>query len=352
MADLTQSLRTTDRQGAIKVFQDQFHFKYKDLLPDVEKDSGQPVNFFLQFPEAKKDEHDALVTFLQSVNAKYYSSFQPGEWKHFSSNIGSGVILIHQSFTDIRKMFNLSNVLWSGTINIWQTNLRGPASGNRPFVQIFPQGATIVLSDSVFLKEPENVRRCFTWFRKKQLPSRLPGTWKLVTRPRVREWLLALIEARSKQGKDLEAQAENLGEEETAVQAKKLRAEAKLYLQIFQELDMIAPLTDMDEHDDFQTPLEKASYVSASYVAGFDLELGKEAGKTDDDMVNRNDELLVQWYGPWTLNRFHTDRRFLFMFHGSSDLVKQWRNEWGHVSIYRLQKGHPYDADRMTDLRR
>ena len=75
MAESSEAMVSSDRAGALKLFSDRFQIDYKTLLSGTnEKDGDQPVNVFLHFPDSRKEDHKYMVSFLNKVNAKYYSS--------------------------------------------------------------------------------------------------------------------------------------------------------------------------------------------------------------------------------------------------------------------------------------
>ena len=203
----------------------------------------------------------------------------------------------------------LALVLLKGTINIWRMNFQ--PSDTPSLTRLFPLGATILLPDSVILSNPNAVRRCLYWFRQCQLPTKAPQSWKFATRPRLREWILNLVKA-NKQSGTLSAS----------------------FRALWEELSKTVPLVQMDPAEDFETPLDEAPYASSSFIPGYDLSVGTAEKGIDEAALKANDNLLVSWYGRWTMDRVLKFRKSFIMYDGAPDNGKRWGNDWRHVGLH------------------
>ncbi len=56
---------------------------------------------------------------------------------------------------------------------------------------LFPYGSVILLTDSLILRNPIAAEKVISWFAK-SIRNRPPGTWKLVGRPGLKDWALAV----------------------------------------------------------------------------------------------------------------------------------------------------------------
>ena len=210
-------------------------------------------------------------------------------------------------------MSHLASLLWK-PFNFFRINLKPELPAKPGVARIFPLGGAILLPDSLFVSRPDYVTRILKWFRGFILQAKAPQTWKLLTRPRLREWILNIIEKRGNARSDAEKELPDP------------------FMDVFQEISFILPVEEMDPSDDFETPLEGASFVSASHIPGYDLDAGfcNDNGET----MKRNEDLLVEWYARWSLDRFEEHRKFAIIHEGSRD-ISEVKKLWGsnrHVS--------------------
>ena len=130
-------------------------------------------------------------------------------------------------------------------------------------------------------------------------------------RPRIREWILSIIEDRSK-------------------------AEGYIFVEIYTVIYKLLPLDLMDESDDFETPTEDAPVVCARELSNFDLDVGLGVKFEDTEGMATNDARLVEWFAGWARTKFEYIRRF-HVVHGELDGGEETRRKWGrrwtHVSL-------------------
>ena len=80
---------------------------------------------------------------------------------------------------------------------VWRVSLADPIpfdEQNRHIIRLFPHGGAIFLTEDLMLHDPHRALKIVEWFPK-FYDTRLPGSWKLVLRPTVKEWLLETAEA-------------------------------------------------------------------------------------------------------------------------------------------------------------
>ena len=220
---------------------------------------------------------------------------------------------IHESIHTLQRMAGLANLLLASELTFWRVNLRPQAPGEEAFTQMFPNGGTILFLDSMILDKPKETVDSFRWFRKSYLPNRPPNSWKLAMRPCVKSWCVEVYKAKSKVSKET----------------------AKPYADLFEQCNALAPLHMMNHEDEFETPLEDAPYASASHILGYDIDVGT---LDDGSALRRNDDLLVRWYGDWTLRRATKHRKFLVVSDSSDDAKAQWRRECRHLTIESMER--------------
>ena len=219
---------------------------------------------------------------------------------------------IHISVDSIHKIPHLARVLWR-PFKVWQVDLMADASKKSAFSLLFPSTYTaILLPDSMTVHSPEDVAKMLRWFRKTRETNDAHKQWKLIFRPRLREWLLNLAYTHREMSK----------------------SKTSKYKAVFDELNKLAPLSVMDPGEDHETPLEDAPFMSPRSIPDYDLEVGT-AGHEDEEKLKKNDELLVQWYARWTTGKYRNFRRFCIIYNGPDAVAGRWRREWLHVSIFR-----------------
>ena len=221
---------------------------------------------------------------------------------------------MHESVRTVHQMSHLATLLYNPAFTFFRISLMPVAPAKPGVTKIFPQGGAILLPDSLFLYKPEQITRLLRWVRGCLLPTKAPRTWKVVTRPRLREWILNIVERRAKSYGNTEKRLSDP------------------FMDIYQEISNILPLELMDSNDDFETPLESAPFVSPSLLSGYNLNAGI-GEQLDKAVVVMNDELLVNWYANWSLGRLEHHRKFFIIFAGSKENgeVKKWGIPNRHV---------------------
>jgi chromo domain-containing protein 1 len=201
-------------------------------------------------------------------------------------------------------------------VNLFVINLRpniafqlDSISTRSNFTRLFPHGAAILLTDSLFLYHPAKALRILEWFRLCILENKPRKTWKFVMRPRLRDWILSIVEERS-------------GEER------------KKYLQIFEQIYKLLPLDMLDDDDNYETPLENAPIVCPGTLDKFDFGVGLGDKKNDKDGIIRNDEFLAEWFAEWTRRHLDRHRKYHAVVGDGEgkDPRKDWGKRWTYVS--------------------
>ena len=158
---------------------------------------------------------------------------------------------------------------------------------------------------------PHEVVRILRWFHACVMVTKAAGTWKLVMRPKVRGWLLKIIEER-----DLE--------------------DGKVFVEVYAMIYRLLPLDLMDEDDFFETPKEGAPVVCSREIGGFDLNVGVRSQDSDPEKIARNDGILVEWFAGWARTKVEWHRKFQVIsasIDGFEEERRTWARRWSFVSV-------------------
>lgn len=298
------------------------------LLPalDKDKDKGKnPYVFYLLFPSASTANF--VFSWLQTSNsyAKILSSQTDGSWDFFVKAFDVGVVLVHESLaSELCNLPKLSEVLqkrvmfWcisdsSSPYPIFPSEYSPGYSklGRLTTTRLFPHGATILLTPSFIIAEPEKTFSLLQWFfgplakdgingKAGKIHTATSGTWKIVCCYNFINYLLEVANAKSlerdqfyeankdKPSKDAEATQKGLGYEKCNG-----RYEIYNYMLNLQISNRLGPLYDDIDYytgtaDEKQSPLVFA-----------------------DRYIDPDDErALVEWYAGWSMGRLDLFRRF------------------------------------------
>ncbi|KAL8994952.1 MAG: hypothetical protein Q9169_005217 [Polycauliona sp. 2 TL-2023] len=176
-------------------------------------------------------------------------------------------------------------------------------------VRLFPAGQVILLTDSLLLFRPKESARILTWFRLFALPNKPPGTWKICTRPAIREWLLSLQERFNyPHGAD--------------------------FVRCYGEIMRLSP-------NDLTTD---AAPIVCMGDGGrdFDETIGTSTDLNDREIM-KNDSSLVNWFAGWSMTKQENFRRFHVVTGREEESeqhkkLKDAARKYNHVSIMSLEK--------------
>ena len=186
---------------------------------------------------------------------------------------------------------------------MFHIDLKAPTVDLR-LIRLFPHGGAFLLLDSLIINHPAQVVRILRWFRVFILANKPPWQHKFVTRPRLRDWILSIIECRP--GED-----------------------GKVFVELYEQILRLLPLELMDENDDFETGKDGSSLVSSSFIPGYDTSVGLGHGtNTNREDVADNDNKLVEWFAGWTRTKVESLRRFQIV-HGDAQSLEEVKRRWG-----------------------
>ncbi|KAL8729220.1 MAG: hypothetical protein Q9166_004841 [cf. Caloplaca sp. 2 TL-2023] len=274
-----------------RVFQSHFSMDFQRLVTqssDLDgRKSRSTKTFFLVFPSDAKQEFDTLVDWIGANNkeATIYRHTDRGAWDYFYRSVDNGVIICHTSFYDYYAMPYLEHALRK-SINMFNFSLEpmSPFGPDPHLIRLFPTGQAILLTDSLFLLHPTQAAQILSWFRLMALKEKPPGTWKICTRPAVREWLLTLQEHfKYPHGKD--------------------------FVACYGEIMRLLPREKTKEVDR-EVPKEDAPIACMGEgVSNFDQSLGTST-ELDGQGIMKNDLTLMNWFAGWAMMKQEKYRRF------------------------------------------
>lgn len=206
-----------------------------------------------------------------------------------------------------------------------------PGEKHAHLVRLFPHGGVLLLTESLVLYRPRETLRILMWFHRIHVPAKTPGTWKLAVRPRVREWLLDIMDAYSESGKDI------------------FGCGLQIFADIYSEVYWLLQTPDPGDNGlmcyewDYETPTDEASIVSSSSLRVLQARKewkGEGADREpDDDNIKQNDDLLVQWFAEWALVNLHNFRKYNVILGHTKDhpftrtAVSAYEKAWGHIEV-------------------
>lgn len=201
-------------------------------------------------------------------------------------------------------------------------------------IRLFPAGVAILLTDSLFIHRPLEAARILAWFRLIQLPKKPAGTWKICTRPAIREWLLNLQAGLTfPYGRDI--------------------------VSCYGEVAHLLP-PRMTKDWDREVPKDKAPITCmGNGVGNFNQHLGANISslvEVDDQVIQSNDLVLCSWFAGWAMMKQEKYRRFHIVT-GRREEGDKWKvlmertRKWSHVDLMgfeRFAKFHDvWDWERL-----
>lgn len=312
-------------QGINSVMRLLYGIDYSRLIHQVPpKISAECSKFFLLFPKEAKDEQDLVVQFLSTNNALEIYTYAPrsndAAWDYFYQSVDAGVIIAHSSFWQYHLLPHFTNILKKST-NVWSLSLRRDPNMTHPHLtRLFPHGCMLLLTDSLLLLRPHDAVRLLSWFRLRVLVDKPAGTWKLITRPGLRNFCLNCCNERTD------------------------NEEGAPFVAIYQELVL---MLDADELYDFdeQRPKDDAPIYCMPKIKSFNTKVGRRvpfARDLDHAAIARNDAVLLEFFAGWASCNIELYRRFHVVtgFEDASPHGKVTRDKWAEKYSF-LEIFHP-----------
>lgn len=209
--------------------------------------------------------------------------------------------------------------------------------------RLFPHGAAVLLTDGLFLHQPHEAAKILTWFRLIVLNSKAPRTWKLCSRPRLKDWLLTL-------------------------QADRTMEDGKVYVQCYGEVWRILKDEYMEQGDpEEEQPTPEAPMCFMGEVSAFDENVGKGVAtnaEVDKETIAQNDKVLVEWFAGYAMTKLEYFRRFDIVIGAPlgnerhQELKDKYQSKWSHIEIvtaeelYRKHKVPDWDVLNKEEEKR
>lgn len=183
-------------------------------------------------------------------------------------------------------------------------------------IRLFPAGTAFLLTDSLFLLRPVETARILLWFRIFILQAKPYGTWRICTRPAVRDWLLK-------------------------IQAKLRLPNGNDFVSCYGEVMRLSS-REVAKDGDRDTFKEK-EYITCmgAGVSNFDEALGttvRHLAEMKGEAIVQNDHTLSSWFARWALTKQEKFRRFHIVTGRDNEseehrLLKERMKKYGHVSF-------------------
>ena len=232
----------------------------------------------------------------------------------------------------------LGKHLLHGSVNVWKTSLSPmhPAEKHPHLFRLFPHGGVLLLTESLLLYRPYESLRMLMWFRRIHVHAKAPGTWKIAVRPRIREWLLDILDAYTSSKKDIFGYS--------------MQIFADIYTEIYWLLQKPNPGDSglMCYEWDYELPTDEAPMVCSSSLRALQArkEWQGEGADTrpDDEHIRQNDNLLAQWFAEWAIVNLHNFRKFHIILGYTEDhpftdtAISAFEKQWGHLEVMTFEE--------------
>lgn len=206
-----------------------------------------------------------------------------------------------------------------------------PGEKHPHLVRLFPHGGVLLLTESLVLYRPRETLKILMWFRRVHIPGKARGTWKLAVRPRVREWLLDIMDAYADSGRDI------------------FGCSLQVFGDIYTEIFWLLQTPELGDNGlmccewDYETPNDEAPIVSAAQLRVLQARRewkGEGAEREPDDYnIRQNDDLLVQWFAEWAIVNLHNFRKYNVILGYAKDhpftepAISQYEKAYGHIEV-------------------
>ncbi|KAF7166924.1 hypothetical protein CNMCM6106_002539 [Aspergillus hiratsukae] len=286
-------------------FGEQFSVTY-DLLASV-NDAKKPTKaqvFYLMFPaesEVVQQEYELMHEFLKKHNAVTYSNRLPEDWERFARTIQKGVVLAHESFMNYHALPYFKDLI-QRNVSFWSLSLTKPlqyADHSSHFQRVFPHGGVFLITEDFMLKDPEATLVILAWLRD-WIRQKFPGSWKVMFRPNILDWLLKQPEPKDPLGQGI-------------------------WLSMYALIVQLNTGVLSDEHNEDPVISLDAIPLYGSRTEDDDPNIPK--GLTQE---HRNTDHLAEFFAGWAIVNNHRFRRFVMLT--AVQPLPRWL-AWEHVEI-------------------
>ncbi|KAI9885316.1 MAG: atp2, beta subunit of the F1 sector of mitochondrial F1F0 ATP synthase [Watsoniomyces obsoletus] len=171
-----------------KIYERFYRLEFQTIKGKPNSPGTSANHFMVIAPWSVSEEVNLHLQYLKACGAKnIHSSYQKGAWDYFRNQYEGGTLLIHPSFSSIHRIPHLPQILRKG-IQVFKFGI-DPVTGQFLQTRLFPHGSVILLTDALILDNPIATEKIVRWFRNVN-KKKTPGTWKLVGRPGLKDWVL------------------------------------------------------------------------------------------------------------------------------------------------------------------
>lgn len=103
----------------------------------------------------------------------------------------------HESFMNYYALPFIKDLIHRN-VSFWSLSLRTPLQyADHPtyFQRLFPHGGVILITEDFMLRDPDATLIILAWL-KDWIKQKFPGSWKIMFRPNILDWLLKQSESK------------------------------------------------------------------------------------------------------------------------------------------------------------
>ncbi|KAH8431926.1 putative Chromo domain protein Chp1p [Aspergillus melleus] len=301
---------------------DKFFRKNYGVTFSMLLDSKQTAGFYVMYPGHSEnadqqcaEQCQIVMEFLQKHTSQTYSSRQSKDWETFTL-MERGVALFHENFVDFAALPSLSSLLQKN-ITFWSFSLRAPheyAGHPAHFQRIFLHGCIFLLTEDVMLRKLERTIAFLVWFRDSS-KKKFPGTWKLMVRPNILEWVLNQHD-------------------------KQHQSKRGLWITMHSLISELGLTTNADI--DVDTGVVEKAVISPNIPSYSSSSVDNQRADNASDLTqeHRKADRLAEFFAGWALVNRHQFRRFVIV--SGIEPLERWKT-WHHMIIY-----HGYRSTMAT----
>ncbi|KAH8716840.1 hypothetical protein GQ44DRAFT_730366 [Phaeosphaeriaceae sp. PMI808] len=283
-------------------------------------------------PKYHSEELEVLTRWLLIHHVEVSSAWFEGCWDYFQRQIakgGSGIVIAHPDFEDfselpgfgqlLRKQVRILSLGMQDGIEYDTALSKSPPTIRHTWIDIFPLGGFIYITDDVFEKEPQLALRIIRLFiAKTDNLRKIAGQesddtnllWRLCVRPELMEYLIQRCE---EQANGLEAGDPNV----------MARAELYTFLSDTTYIEQDSPMQPFSAiPDDFPIMSERRVIAEDQPIDYFDT-LAR-----NQEEANRR---MVQYYATLQVD-MRRDYRHFFVVHVEPTAVQHWKQEIQNIA--------------------
>ncbi|KAG2411980.1 hypothetical protein HFD88_009536 [Aspergillus terreus] len=313
------------REVANEMFLQMFGVTF-EMLATVDGNPKSPYSdcFYIMLPRdpSAAKEWEILRGFLKANGALVYSNIIDDDWDKFL-RISPGVILVHDS-----HMCQFSEPWFKELTrrSSWRYSLSN-TPGQANFQRLFPMGGVILITEDFMIRRPEGILIFLDYFYCMYFKGRYPGTWKVMFRPDVLNWLMTLYE----------------------------KDKGPVWLALYWAIMRLNKSTSTDLPDGISNSLSESAVISPRSIPhyGFRTEEHNPDIPKDLSQEQRNADHLVELFAGWALLNCHRFRKFYVLTHVPP--LERW-NSWCHIGpiifgekqlMKEFKIKHKYHWDRL-----